>query len=119
MKLLTESLKKEFEQKFPLYSQDGKGKEAKAVCKFFNPAGIGTWYATEGGQTEDGDFLFFGYICLMEQEWGYWTLSQLEEIQIPVTIEGIGAGSISIERDINFPIGEKTVKQALQEDKLL
>lgn len=31
MKLLTEELKKEFE-KFPLYSQDGKGKETKVIC---------------------------------------------------------------------------------------
>ena len=44
MKLLT----KELEKKLPsLYEQDGKGDEAIAYAKFFDPCGSWTWYATE------------------------------------------------------------------------
>ena len=44
MKLLT----KELEKKLPsLYEQDGKGDEAIAYAKFFDPCGSWTWYVTE------------------------------------------------------------------------
>ena len=44
MKLLT----KELEKKLPsLYAQDGKGDEAIAYAKFFDPCGSWTWYVTE------------------------------------------------------------------------
>lgn len=115
MQLLTKELKDTFKKSFPLYSQDGKGKSAKVVCKFFMPAGRGTWYALEG-QEQDGDFLFFGYISIFEGEFGYWTLSQLEEIEIPVQIEGIGTGLVKIERDLYFPIAEMTLAEALAKD---
>lgn len=115
MQLLTDELRKEFE-KFPLYSQDGKGKDSTVVCKFFMPVGRGTFYATEGSPQEDGDFLFFGYIILFDNEWGYFTLSQLEEIKIPVEIEGLGSGLVTMERDLYLPVAELTVSEALKED---
>ena len=58
MKLWT----KELEQKaikFPLYSQDGKGKRAKVLVKYFNPYGTGTWIITEAEKQENGDWLLF------------------------------------------------------------
>lgn len=63
MKLLTKELEKKFE-KYPLYSQDGKGLDAEVIAKFYNPYGHGTWLITEGDKQEDGDYLMFGYVQL-------------------------------------------------------
>ena len=65
------------------------------LAKFFNPMGAGTWYVVEGSKQEDGDWLFFGLVDLLEKEWGYFTLSELESVDV-----GCGLG---IERDIHFP----------------
>lgn len=94
MKLLTESIKKELSN-YPLYSQDGTETDNKVViCKFFNPCGAGTWYVTEGEEQEDGDWLFFGFVELLDSEWGYFTLKELESVKLPF---GMG-----IERDTSF-----------------
>lgn len=115
MELLTDELKKVFEE-YPLYSQEDKEKDSKVICKYFFPSGRATFYATEGQPQEDGDFLFFGYVVIFEGEFGYFTLSQLEEIKIPVEIEGLGSGLVTMERDLYFPIAELTVSEALKED---
>lgn len=92
-------------EKYPLYSQDGKGFSAECVIKFFNPCGAGTWYITEG-EKQDGDWLFFGYVTgLGEYEWGYVCLSQLEEINLPY--------GLKIERDVYYS-GGKTVSELLK-----
>lgn len=44
MKLITKKIENEL-AKYPLYSQDGKGKEAVAICKFFLQGF--TWYVLE------------------------------------------------------------------------
>lgn len=76
MKLLTAENRKDLP---PLYSQDSKGDSAIAHVKFFNPAGAGTWYATEF----DGKDTFFGYVTgLGEDELGYFTLSELESVRL-------------------------------------
>ena len=79
MRLMTKELEKRFE-KFPLYSQDGKGDEAIIAVKYFNPFGNGTWLITEGEKQEDGDWMFFGYCHIFDWEWGYVMLSELEKI---------------------------------------
>ena len=79
MRLMTKELEKRFE-KFPLYSQDGKGDEAIIAVKYFNPFGSGTWLITEGEKQEDGDWMFFGYCHIFDWEWGYVMLSELEKI---------------------------------------
>ena len=79
MQLMTKELEKRFE-KFPLYSQDGKGDEAIIAVKYFNPFGSGTWLITEGEKQEDGDWMFFGYCHIFDWEWGYVMLSELEKI---------------------------------------
>lgn len=75
MKLLTEELRKEFE-KYPLYSQDGKGVNAVVVCKFF----LGSWtlYALEF----DGQDTFFGLVVGLETEYGYFSLPELASVRV-------------------------------------
>ena len=88
MKLMTKELEKAFE-KYPLYSQDGKGVEAEVVVKYFNPCGRGTWLITEGEKQDDGNWMFFGYCHITDWEWGYVMLSELEAVRLPfgLTIE--------------------------------
>ncbi len=93
MKLITKEIEKKL-QKAPLYSKDGQGESAEVVVKFFNPYGIGTWLVTEGEKQPDGDWMFFGKVHLFEWEWGYFTLSELEQIR---PLRGFPLG---IERDM-------------------
>lgn len=94
MKLITKEIEKMLE-KYPLYSQDGKGEDAIIVCKFFSPVGSWTWYVLEGQRQEDGDYELF---CLVVNgygtEYGYQMLSELEEINLPF--------GLKIERDLYF-----------------
>lgn len=94
MKLITKELEKKF-KKYPLYSQDGLGGDAKVIAKFFNPVGVGTWLITEGNKLDNGDYEMFGYCHLGDDynaEFGYVMLSDLENIKLPL---GMG-----IERDL-------------------
>lgn len=94
MQLLTEEIK----EKLPaLYAQENE-KDPMVYVKFFDPTGSWTWYATEGEETEEGDFLFFGWVCGFEPELGYFTLSQLETAK-----KGLrGVQALPIERDLYF-----------------
>lgn len=93
MKLMTLELEKKFKN-YPLYSQEGKGMNADVIVKYFNPYGAGTWLITEGEKQSDGDWLFFGYCHIIEWEWGYVRLSELESLK---PIKGFDLG---IERDL-------------------
>lgn len=89
MKLMT----KEIEKKLPsLYSQE-KVSNPKIIVKFFHPLSSWTWFVTEGDRQKDGDFLFFGLVDGFEKELGYFTLKQLEEVEV----KGLG-----VERDMYF-----------------
>jgi len=113
MKLLTNELLRRIP---PLYSAESE-KDPWAVCKFFIPAGSFTWYVIEGSTREkDGcgfggncnhkplteydpdrdDILFYGLVVSgdSEPEFGYFTLSDLEEVR--------GAFGLPIERDLYF-----------------
>jgi hypothetical protein len=92
MKLITKKIEEKL-AKFPLYSTDGH-KEKEVIVKFFNPYGAGRWYVCEGEKQENGDWLFFGLVELIEKEWGYFTLSELQSIPTPY---GLG-----IERDLHY-----------------
>lgn len=48
---------------------------------FFFPGSGWTWFVTEG-QQEANDFIFFGFVIGFESEWGYFALSELEELDI-------------------------------------
>jgi hypothetical protein len=91
MKLLTKALQKEIPA---LYATEATKLEDKEfICKFFNPCGAGTWYVIEGEEKE-GDFIFFGLVDLHEQEFGYFSLNELQSIRLPF--------GLTIERDLHF-----------------
>ncbi len=60
--------------------------------KFFFPAAGWTWFVTEG-EAEADDFLFFGHVIGFESEWGYFTLRELEEVEV---------NGLRVERDLFF-----------------
>ena len=94
MNLMTKELEKLFE-KYPLGSQDGLGGQAKAIVKYFNPVGVGTWFITEGNKLDNGDYEMFGYCHLGDDEYaelGYVMLSELEKLNLPF--------GLKIERDL-------------------
>jgi len=74
-----------------LYSQQDVS-DPVVHAKFFFPGGAWTWLVTEG-QPEADDFTFFGYVIGFEAEWGYFTLKELEEVNVK---------GILIERDCYF-----------------
>ena len=92
MKLITKEIEKKL-AKYPLYSQDGKGKDATVVCKFFHPWGGYTWYVLEAKKMDDGDYEFYGYVDGQFGEFGYFTLSELESIRYM---------TLGVERDMYF-----------------
>ena len=96
MKLLPKEIR---EQLPPLYSQDGKGGKAVVYTKYFTPSSNWTWLCTEGEPilSESGaevDFKFFGLVFGHEREFGYFLLSELEEVRGPM--------GLPIERDLYF-----------------
>ena len=94
MELLTEEIIERF-KKYPLYSQDGKGKNSLVLVKYFNPVGDGKWLITEAEKTESGDWLLFGYCHINCFEWGYILLSELQNLKLPF--------GLTIERDLYIP----------------
>ena len=99
MKLLTEELKKQLP---PLYSQEHEA-DPLVMCKFFHPLSFWTWYAYEGSPEGENDFLFFGWVYGDFPELGYFSLGELES----VNVMGLG-----IERDLHFtPMRLSEVKQ--------
>ncbi len=93
MKLITKKIEKLL-AKYPIHSQEGKGKEAVVLVKFFLPEGAWTWYIMEAD--EDGDTLFG--ICVSgpsEAEYGYFSLQELQSIRSP-------RFRLPIERDLCF-----------------
>lgn len=90
MKLITKQLEKEL-AKYPLYSQDSKGDNAIAVCKFFLQGY--TRYVLEAEKNSD-DYEFYGITVGQFAELGYFTLSQLESVT--------GQWGLRVERDRGF-----------------
>lgn len=88
MELLPPELKNQLPK---LYEQE-KTEDPIVYIKFFFPAGNWTWFVTEGERRGD-DFMFFGYVVGLEREWGYFTLRQLE---------GINIQGLTVERDGYF-----------------
>lgn len=97
MKLITEELKKRFNQ---IGSQE-EVEDPIIIAKFFNPCGSQTWYATEYNPDEN---ICFGYVTGMHvDEWGYFSIEELQSIKLPF---GLG-----IERDLYF--GEQPIKSII------
>lgn len=79
MKLVTKRLAKEL-AKYPIYSQDKKGKDAICVAKFFLTGGAHTWYVLEYCQKDNTAFGISvnGY---GECEYGYFSLTELQGLR--------------------------------------
>jgi hypothetical protein len=86
MELLTKEVR---EQLPPLYSQEQEA-DPLVICKFFTPDSTWTWYALEF----DGVDVFFGLVIGLEQELGYFLLSELRQARGPL--------GLPLERDIRF-----------------
>jgi hypothetical protein len=94
MQLLPDELRQQIPK---LYSQEKVTTQEKTVyAKFFFPAADWTWFVTEGEQ-EDGDFVFFGFVIGFVKEWGYFTLNELENINVE---------HLTVERDLHFQAGK-------------
>ena len=73
---------------FPLYSQDGKQKDATCVCVF--EIGLIRWYVLEG-QPEGDDFTLFSIVVGMaETEYGYASVKEMEGIMVDGSRYGLG-----------------------------
>ncbi len=96
-RLMTPVLAEKFKN-FPLYSQDGKQKEAICVCTF-TIANI-RWYVLEG-QPEGDDFTIYAIVVGMgEDEYGYASIKEMESITIDAAEYGLGL--LHIEEDKRF-----------------
>jgi Protein of unknown function (DUF2958) len=82
MNLLTDEIKHQLP---PLYNTE-QTPDPTAWVKFFTPDASWTWYATEF----DGEDTFFGLVQGQDEELGYFSLSELQTLQLKV------------ERDISF-----------------
>jgi hypothetical protein len=90
MKIVTEEFEALFKD-YPLYSQEDVD-DPLVIAKLFDPCSAATWYLTEYNSK---DKIAFGYVMgLVEDEWGYVSLTELESIKGPL---GIG-----IEQDLYF-----------------
>lgn len=108
MELLSKKDIEELTENYPLYSQDDKKGETKVLYHFF--IGSADWYVFEGskeGITPDGkdNITLFGIANIIEPEFGYFTLYELENVKVPQKIKMGGVEfevNIEIERDLNF-----------------
>ena len=93
MKLLTEEIRK----KLPPLGSQAENMDPTIIVKFFCPWNHWTWYAYEF----DGEDTFFGYVKGDFDEYGTFSLAELESV--------VGPMGLTIERDIYFT--EKPVSQ--------
>lgn len=94
MQLLPDDLRRQIPA---LYSQESITAQEKIVyAKFFFPPADWTWFVTEGKQETD-DLVFFGFVIGFVEEWGYFTLKELEHINV----EGL-----TVQRDLHFQPGK-------------
>jgi hypothetical protein len=95
MKLLTKAIEKALVKAAEGAHQYNE--HSKIVVKFFTPDANATWYILEGKQTEDNDWLLFGFCNLGDPqlaELGYVTLRELQEVR--------GHLGLPVERDAWF-----------------
>jgi hypothetical protein len=84
-----ELLPQEIRKQLPQVSSQEEVEDPIAYVKFFHPLSKWTWYATEF----DGEDLFFGLVQGLEEELGYFSLSEMKSIK---------ASGLGIERDAHF-----------------
>jgi hypothetical protein len=97
MQLLTKEIRDRLSK---LYAcEKKKPQDVEIIVKFFTPWSNWTWYAYEGEPVldeagEEVDFTFFGYVKGLDNEFGYFSLQELQSIK--------GAFGLKIERDLHF-----------------
>ncbi|MBI1973700.1 DUF2958 domain-containing protein [Candidatus Micrarchaeota archaeon] len=101
MKLMTVELERRFAE---VGQQDSKRYDALVIAKYFHPRSEWTWWATEYNAA---DRVFFGYVRGFEEEWGYFSLDEMESVR-----DQLGVG---VERDLYFR--EQTLRKALGMDE--
>ncbi len=97
MKLLTDELLKRFVE----VGRQENNSDPVVIARYFNPAGAGTWWATE---FTPEDNIFFGYVSIFGDEcdeWGSFSLDELENFR--------GKMGLGIERDLYC--GEKRISE--------
>lgn len=96
---------------FPLYSQDGKGKEA--ICRAIFALGSIRWFILEGNK-EGNDTIMFGIVIgILEDEYGYISLNELSDIEVDMTAKGFGV--LRVRQQEDFP---PTPLKNLQDQRL-
>ena len=100
---------------YPLYSQDGKGKEA--VCRAVFALGSVRWFILEGNR-EDDDVILFGIVVgLMEDEYGYVSLNELSDVELDLSAQGFG--KLQVRQQQNFkPVPLKQIQDSRLQDFL-
>lgn len=94
MQLLPDELRRDIPA---LYSQENVKTQEKTVhAKFCFPVADWTWFVLEGKQESD-DYVFFGFVIGFVEEWGYFTLNELENINVEC---------LRVERDLHFSPGK-------------
>ena len=89
---MRELLSEELKARLPKLYEQERATDPIVHAKFSFPAGGWRWYVTEG-QSTGRDFTFFGYVIGFEAEWGYFTLGELEQVNV---------NGLVIERDDDF-----------------
>ena len=109
-RLVTEEVQKALAA-YPLYTQDGKQKNAVCVCLF--RIGNVRWYILEG-QEEGNDFAFYGIVAgLYETEYGYISANELQDIKVNADCYGLGI--LTVEQDKSF---ESCKLEEIKDDEL-
>ena len=94
----TEKNGEEALKSYPLYSQDGKKKDA--TCIVLLTLGNVRWYIMEG-QREGDDFTFYGIVAgLQETEYGYASANEMASIAYDASEYGLG--TLRFEQDKQF-----------------
>ena len=101
MKLLTKAQREKLIRNHTENENATEPKKHKVVVKLFNPVGMGTWYLTELNPYTE---MAFGLCEITEKEIGYVSLTELEELRLPM--------GLKIERDRYSKI-DKTLEELL------
>lgn len=96
---------------FPLYSQDGKGKNA--ICRAIFAIGSARWFILEGDREDDDTIMFGIVIGLLEDEYGYVSLKELSDVELDLTSQGYGR--LQVRQQQNF---KPTALKNLRDDRL-
>lgn len=90
------------------YTGDKSMWQIKIICKLFNPVGAGTWWLYEHVEED----IYMAFCCLgnpQDAEIGTISVNEMLALKLPF--------GLSIERDLYFEPGEKTLKKVYDEVK--